>query len=250
MISIKEQFDLKQVVPYIMVGDGGLEASRLLLDLYVNSGCRVIEIGVPFSDPAADGITIQLAAKRALRENITIKDCLNFIRIGKDKYPDVSFILMTYLNPIVHYGIDTFFDDSLADGLIIPDMPIEEYDLLYPLAVANNTAIIPLITIDTPEERIKKILDKSDGFIYLITIKGITGTQKATVTTSGDTLNLLRTLTALPIVAGFGIQSVDQVHAFHESFDGVVIASQLIKHAQEKDYPLIERLLNTKKTVI
>lgn len=250
MKKIKHQFDQKQIVPYIMVGDGGVNQSCALLDLYVKAGCRVIEIGVPFSDPVADGITIQQAAIRSLKENITIKDCLDFIAKGKNKYPNVSLVLMTYLNPIIHFGVKRFFEYSQADGLIIPDMPIEEYDLIYNLALANNCDIIPLITIDTPRERMKSILEKSSGFVYVITIKGITGTQKATPVASIATLKSLRELTDLPLVAGFGIQSQAQVETFHEYFDGVVIASQLIRYAQNNQFEAISQLLNVQKTVM
>ncbi|MBI9014762.1 MAG: tryptophan synthase subunit alpha [Clostridiales bacterium] len=251
MINISQQFEeSKLIIPYIMVGDGGLEQSCALLELYVQSGCKVIEIGVPFSDPAADGETIQLAAIRALKKNITLTDCLTFIQSGKEKYPDISFILMTYINPIIHYGINDFFNDSLADGIIVPDMPLEEYDILYQQAKSSNTAIVPLIAIDTDFSRMKNILEKSDGFVYVITLKGITGTQDATITQSEDAVKKLRYLTNLPLVAGFGIKTSQQINTFHNTFDGVVIASQLIKHIQNEEYGELERLLNTKKTVI
>lgn len=251
MINISEQFkESKLIIPYIMVGDGGLEQSSTLLELYVRLGCKVIEIGVPFSDPAADGETIQLAAIRALKENVTLTDCLTFIKDGKKRHPDISFILMTYLNPILHYGIDNFFKESLADGIIVPDMPLEEYETLYQQAKNSNTAIIPLITIDTDLSRMKNILEKSDGFVYVITLKGITGTQDAGVTQSADTIKKLRDLTNLPLVAGFGIKTSQQINSFHNTFDGVVIASQLIKHIQNEEYDELKRLLNIKKTVI
>ena len=251
MINISQQFkESKLIIPYIMVGDGGLEQSSTLLELYVRLGCKVIEIGVPFSDPAADGETIQLASIRALKKNITLTDCLTFIKSGKEKYPDISFILMTYLNPIIHYGIDDFFKESFADGIIVPDMPLEEYDTLYQQAKNSNTAIVPLITIDTDLSRMKNILEKSDGFVYVITLKGITGTQDAGVTQSEDTVKKLRDLTNLPLVAGFGIKTSQQINSFHNTFDGVVIASQLINHIQNEEYDELKRLLNTKKTVI
>jgi len=251
MIKISQQFqDSKLIIPYIMVGDGGLEQSFSLLELYIQLGCKVIEIGVPFSDPAADGETIQLAAIRALKENITLSDCLSFIKISKEKHPDISLILMTYLNPIIHYGIDAFFNDSLADGIIVPDMPFEEYDTLYQQAKISNTAIIPLITVDTDFSRMKDILDKAAGFVYVITLKGITGTQDAGIKQSQDTVKKLRSLTNLPLVAGFGIKTSQQVHSFQTKFDGVVIASQLIKHIQNEEYGELKKLLNTKKTVI
>jgi len=244
MNNISSHFNRKkQILPYIMVGDGGVEASFQLLDLYVACGCSVIEIGVPFSDPAADGQTIQLSAKRALANDITISDCLSFIKEGKEKYPHVSFILMTYINPIISYGIDRFFDDLDAEGIIVPDMPYEEYELLYPAAQSANVSIIPLLTIDTNLERMKSILEKSSGFIYLITMKGITGTKLATTESSATTIENLRDITKLPIVAGFGIRNKEQVRDFHQLYDGVVIASQLIKYANEGSISAIESLL-------
>jgi len=240
---LDKQFIEKRVLPYIMVGDGGIDESYKLLDIYIKSGCRVLEIGVPFSDPAADGITIQESAIRSLKENITIKDCMTFIKRAKAMYPNVSFIMMTYLNPIVNYGIESFFRDALLDGIIIPDLPYEEYETIYKYTTLYDIPIIPLITVDTPIDRIKLILESSGGFIYLITLKGITGTKLAKASDSLDVLEKIRTISDLPIVAGFGIKNASQANEFLQVFDGVIIASQLIRYAQKKSYIDIQNLL-------
>lgn len=249
-MQLKEQFDKKMIIPYIMVGDGGIDKSYELLKLYVSLGCSVIEIGVPFSDPAADGKTIQEAGIRSLKNNTTISDCLTFVEKGTKKYPQVSFVLMTYLNPILNYGIELFFKTALIDGIIIPDLPIEEYDILLDLAISNDIAIIPLITIDTSLERMKDILKCSDGFVYLITLKGITGSKSAQMHDTLTALEKLQSITDLPIVAGFGIKTREQVTTFLERFDAVVIASQLITYVNQKKYESIKELLELKKTPI
>ncbi len=109
---LNKQFKEKRILPYIMVGDGGINESYKLLDIYIKSGCKVIEVGVPFSDPAADGVTIQASAARSLVHKTTINDCITFVDKARTLYPDISFIMMTYLNPIVNYGIEDFFNHA------------------------------------------------------------------------------------------------------------------------------------------
>lgn len=247
---LDKQFSEKRVLPYVMVGDGGIDESYKLLDIYISSGCKIIEVGVPFSDPAADGITIQASANRSLNENTTMVECICFIKKAKEKYPDITFILMTYLNPIIHYGIKNFFKDARIDGLIIPDLPYEEYGTIYSYTSFYKIPIIPLITLDTKIDRIKDILSLSGGFIYLITLKGITGTKLAHSKDSLKILQEIRQITDLPVVAGFGIKSVDQAKDFLKVFDGVIIASQLIRYAQDLSYDRIKSLLQLKETVV
>lgn len=229
----------KAVIPYIMVGDGGLDESYRLLDLYVLSGVKIIEIGVPFSDSTADGITIQQASKRALDNNISLGKVLEFISTASLKYSEVAFVMMTYLNPIVNHGIEVFFSDlnkAGCCGIIIPDLPIEEYDLIYKYTLDNKIAIIPLISLNTESSRIKTILSKSSGFVYAVTLNGITGTKSADEDLVSNLHEKIAQSTDLPIVAGFGIKNRQQIRRLTKTFDAVVVASQLIKLAQEKKY--------------
>lgn len=241
----------KSIIPYIMVGDPSIDMSHKLLEHYYQLGCRTIEIGVPFSDPTADGVTIQNASIRALENGVNIETCLLFIKENHQKYPDIQLVLMSYFNPILRYGIDRFFAEFKGHGLIIPDLPSEEYDILKGYPKKKGLAIIPLISLNTPLDRIKKLVSNSSGFIYLMALKGLTGTKSATVKDTIDILNTIRSLTTTPVIAGFGIRNKDQVDSFLEHFDGVVIASQLIKLIQANQYDQLEHLLklDTKKPV-
>lgn len=246
---MKQNFK-NEIIPYIMIGDDSIEKSKKLLDIYVNSGCKIIEIGVPFSDPTADGVTIQKSSIRALNNHITVKTCLEFISEASTTYPYIDFVLMSYFNPVLQYGLNAFFNEFKGAGLIIPDLPFEEYHMVNDLSKCFDIAIIPLISINTPKERVKMIVENAKGFIYLMTLKGLTGTKSANINDSIEMLNYIKKITDTPIVAGFGIKNNEQAQSFLEYFNGVVIASQLIKYAYVNDYNSIQRLLCTKKTVI
>lgn len=233
----------KCVIPYIMIGDPDLKTSYQLMDMYYQSGCRIIEIGVPFSDPTADGVTIQKASQTAIENQITLGICLDFIGSSQMKYPDVKFVLMTYFNPIFKYGIDRFFKDFQGHGLIIPDLPLEEQGILKNYPENLSIALIPLISINTPLERIKEIVKNSKGFIYLMALKGLTGTKSAVLEETLSILERIRAITTLPIVAGFGIKNKDQVSEFLHHFDGVIIASQLIKHVHANEFDQLQALV-------
>jgi len=250
MKSYKEIFKKKQILPYIMIGDGGFHKSHELLDLYIENGAEIVELGIPFSDPSADGPIIQGAAQRSLDNGYTIKKCIDFIYKSKSKYPNLKFIIMTYLNPILNYGIEQFIIDSKPDGLIIPDLPFEEYELILPYAKKHDVNIIPLITIDTDINRIKSILDVSSGFIYMISLKGTTGNKSANLASTKNLVNEIRALTDLPLVAGFGIKTKQQVTEFLKFYDGVIIASELIKLHQLGHNHKVVDLLKSKKAVI
>jgi tryptophan synthase alpha chain len=227
-----------------MVGENGLEDSLKHMDYYVNKGCKIIEIGLAFSDPSADGPIIQNAAKKAIANGINIHTCLEFTSICKKRYPDVILILMTYLNPLYAYGLEKIFSCPHIDGLIIPDLPFEAYNLVKSYVDESHIALIPLIGLDSTPERIKSILTSTSGFIYLMAVKGTTGSKEARQYELEQQVQKIASISSLPIVAGFGIKTIDQVQSLLKTTQGVVMASQLIEHWNNNDLVQIDHIFN------
>ncbi|MBN2793845.1 MAG: tryptophan synthase subunit alpha [Clostridia bacterium] len=233
MKNFRYEIKTKNVIPYIMIGENGIDESYRQFDYYAKKGCKLIEIGVPFSDPSADGPVIQRASLNAIAHGITFKHCLHFASECKSKSPDVKLILMTYLNPVYNYGLNNVFHHEGIDGLIIPDLPFEEYDLIRPYLTRNSVAFIPLISMDTPSDRIKDILSIGSGFIYLMAVKGITGSKNADSKQLVEIIHAILKESDLPVVAGFGIKSREQAVEMLKHTSGVIMASQLLKHWKE-----------------
>lgn len=236
-------FRNKEIIPYMMYGEYGHQKSFQQLTLLYDCGCRIIEVGVAYSDPTADGPVIQAAAKRARENGITLSDCIKFINEAKEIYPDVHFILMTYLNPVLQYGIKRLSKICAISGLIIPDLPLEEFDLLA-ATQQEDVAHIALIPINTPRNRVKEILAKTQGFIYIVAVKGLTGNKEADLTDIEDTRNYIAEFTKRPIVAGFGIREKSQVTKILKICDGAVIGSQLIRYFESDNKEAIKKLLS------
>lgn len=244
MYNFKKEIESYPLIPYIMVGENGLEDSLKYMDYYVNKGCKIIEIGLAFSDPSADGPIIQNAAKKAIANGINIHTCLEFTSICKKRYPDVILILMTYLNPLYAYGLEKIFSFPHIDGLIIPDLPFEAYDLVKPYIAKSHIALIPLIGLDSSSERIESILSATSGFIYLMAVKGITGSKEARQYELEQQVEKIASLSSLPIVAGFGIKTTDQIQSLLKTTQGVVMASQLIEHWNNNDLVQIDHIFD------
>lgn len=224
-----------------MVGDNTLEKTYTNLEFYLDAGIKVIEIGVPFSDPTADGDTIQKASTRALNCGTNINHALNLIKRYKKKYPDVSFILMSYLNPILQLKGDTITSYPI-DGLVIPDLPVDEQSLLtskYGLFIP----LVNLIPVNTPRNRIKEICELSSCFIYLVASIGTTGSANESLNNIHSTLSIIREYTSLPVVIGFGISTKKQIEQHKKTFDGIVIGSHFVRLMSEGKYEDIKKLL-------
>lgn len=237
--------DEKLFIPYLMCGDGGFDKTLHLMRLLEASGASVIEIGIPFSDPIADGATIQAAGQRALDNGTTLKKIIEFLKMNQPTH-NVPRIMMSYLNPLLQYGLEKFFaelESASISGLIIPDLPLEEYDLIADYARAHNISIIPLIAPSTSLERINQILPKTSGFIYTITVNGITGARSTFSEEVINRLKLLKKETKRPLVAGFGISTKEQVDELSQHCDGVIVGSMIVKAAHKGDYKSIEALM-------
>ena len=241
----------KVFVPYIMAGDGGLATLKEKLLFLQSSGADAIEIGIPFSDPVADGPTIQRAGLRALKNGTTLKKVLEDLQIYKDEII-VPLIIMSYLNPLVAYGIEKFAHAAQKAGVagcIIPDLPIEEEGYVLPALKKADISIIRLVTLTTPPERIKKIAGGATGFIYAVTVTGITGTRNDFSHDLAGFLATVKELSSIPVLAGFGVSSPQQIEAVCRHADGVIVGSKIIDLFEQGELKEIEKLIKTTETV-
>lgn len=240
----------KAFIPYIMAGDGGLQALKERIIFLEKHGVTAIEIGIPFSDPVADGPTIQEAGIRALQEGTTLKNVLETIRQIRP-IVSIPLIIMSYMNPIYAYGIGTFIHDAKnagVDGLIIPDLPIEEEQIIESHLKMENMALIRLVTLTSPIDRIEEIAKKGTGFIYAVTVTGTTGVRKDFNTSVGDYLRKIKEVSSIPVLAGFGISTPEHVRKMSSYCDGVIVGSKIIELFHEKKEEEIIELIKAAKT--
>lgn len=219
------------LIPFVEAFDPDRETSAALLAGLPEAGADLIEIGVPFTDPMADGPTIQAAGKRALRAGASLRGTLGLVGSFRASDAETPIILMGYLNPILAYGVENFARDAArsgVDGLIIVDLPAEESDLLVPDANRNGLDIIRLVAPTTDDQRLPKVLEGSSGFVYYVSITGITGTRSATGAELAANIPRIRKLTSLPIAVGFGVKTPEQAAEVVSIADAAVVASALI----------------------
>ncbi len=233
------------LIPFLEAFDPDRETSAALLAGLPAAGADLIEIGVPFTDPMADGPIIQAAGRRALRAGASLRGALAMVRQFRTADPETPVILMGYLNPILSYGPEPFARDAAAsgvDGLIVVDLPAEESDLLAPFATRFGLDIIRLVAPTTDDQRLPKVLEGSSGFVYYVSITGITGTKSATVAELSANIPRLRRFTQLPIAVGFGVKTPAQAAEVVSIADAAVVASSLIAtlaaSLDEKGHPL------------
>ena len=220
------------LIPFLEAWDPDSATSMAILRGMPAAGADLIEIGCPFTDPMADGPTIQLAGKRALKAGATLSRTLAMVREFRREDDAIPVILMGYLNPILSYGIERFCTDAAAagvDGLIVVDLPSEEADMLLPYAAANQIDVIRLVAPTTDERRLPKVLDGSSGFVYYVSITGITGTRSASYDDLKLAIPKVRHATTMPIAIGFGVRSPEQAAEAVRVADAAVVASALIE---------------------
>lgn len=219
------------LIPFLEAWDPDAATSMEILRGMPGAGADLIEIGCPFTDPMADGSTIQLAALRSLKAGAAMSHTLAMVRDFRREDDTTPIVLMGYLNPILSYGVERFATDAGAagvDGLIVVDLPSEEADLLLPHASANSIDVIRLVAPTTDAERLPKVLTGSSGFVYYVSITGITGTRTASEADLAAAIPLVRAATDLPIAIGFGVRTPEQAAAAVRCADAVVVASALI----------------------
>ncbi len=226
----------KKLVTFVTGGDPDFKTSNEILKIIIENNVDIIEIGMPFSDPMADGPTIQLSSNRALENNINLDQIFELSRNAKKIKEKIPIILMGYYNVILHYGIEKFVSSCVrngVDGLIIVDLQPEEDDFLIKELKKNNLHLIRLITPTTKEDRLKLILKNSSGFLYYVSIIGITGQKSANLKELKKSINFIRKFTNLPIVPGFGIKDEFDVKKICEIADGAVVGSSIVKIIEE-----------------
>lgn len=217
------------LVCFITAGDGDTAAN---LDALVKGGADVIELGMPFTDPMADGPAIQAANLRSLGAGTTTADVLRIATGFRERHPDVPLVLMGYANPMVRRGPEWFADAASkagVDGVICVDIPPEEDDALGPALRARNIAPIRLATPTTDAGRLPRVLEGSAGFLYYVSVAGITGKQQAATASIEEAVARLKAATTLPVAVGFGVRTPEQAGAIAKVADGVVVGSALVE---------------------
>ena len=238
MVSVKERFDEIRdrgdcaLIPFITAGDPGLETTAEALQVLDRSGADLIELGIPYSDPLADGPTIQAAATRALNRGVTLEAVLKLVAEVTPKL-SAPLILFTYYNPILNRGLEQFLTDIYeagARGLLVPDLPLEEMDTLLSAAEKVGIAVILLVAPTSPDERIQAIAQRSQGFVYLVSVTGVTGVRQEIATRVEGLLADLHQATDKPVGVGFGVSEPEQAKQLKDwGADGVIVGSAIVK---------------------
>jgi tryptophan synthase alpha chain len=220
------------LVVYLTAGDPSIEATRAIALEAIDAGADMIELGVPFSDPVADGPIVQRASERALARGTCLKDVLALAREIRAARPEVGLILFTYFNPVLRYGLKKFADDAVAagaDGVLLTDMIVEEADDY--LVEMNRVGLAPIFLAapTSTDERLEAIATHSKGFVYAISRTGITGTQQSLTSDAATLVARVRRWTRLPIAVGFGISNAEHFAQVAEFADAAVIGSAIVE---------------------
>ena len=220
------------LIPFITAGDPNLETTAKALEVLAQNGADAIELGVPYSDPLADGPTIQAAATRALARGVQLEDVLGIVKQVSEKI-DIPLILFTYYNPIYYRGVESFLKqikEAGVSGLVVPDLPLEEAEILLKPAREIGIEVTLLVAPTSSQERIDAIASQSEGFIYLVSVTGVTGVRTEIASRAKDLLVELRNSTDKPIGVGFGISSPEQAKQVKDwGADAVIVGSAFVK---------------------
>ena len=227
-------------VSFVMAGDPDYDTSLEIVRGLPDAGVDVIELGMPFTDPMADGPSIQLAGQRALEAGMTLDKTLQMVRDFRAGDNTTPIVLMGYYNPIHSKGVETFLTQAQAagvDGLIVVDLPPEEDDELCIPAQAAGLNFIRLATPTTDDKRLPKVLQNTSGFVYYVSITGITGAASAQASAVGPEVERIKASTDLPVCVGFGIKTPENAQAIAEIADGAVVGSAIVNRIGEGEAP-------------
>ncbi|ASK26723.1 tryptophan synthase subunit alpha [Neisseria chenwenguii] len=225
----------KALIPYITVGDPDTQTTLALMKSLVSNGADILELGVPFSDPMADGPTIQRAAERALANKVTLNDVLDTVRAFRQSDDTTPVVLMGYLNPIHKMGYQAFAQaaaEAGVDGVLTVDSPVETITPLQNELEARGIDCIFLIAPTTSEARIQAIAEKAGGFVYYVSLKGVTGAASLDTAEVSRKIALLRRYINIPIGVGFGIHDAQSARAIGEVADAVIVGSRIVKEIE------------------
>lgn len=223
-------------MPYSVLGYPTRQAGLEVVKALAQGGADLLELGLPFSDPLADGPTIQAATQKSLENGTTVKDCLAMVRELRQEGVDTPALLMGYINPMLAYGLESFVADAAAagvDGLIVPDLPPEEAAELEAVCADHGLALVYLLAPTSPFERIELVAAKSQGFIYLVSLTGVTGARTDLPPDLAEFVQRVREQTDKPLAVGFGIGNGSQAQAVGQVADGVIVGSALVRRAGE-----------------
>jgi tryptophan synthase alpha chain len=218
-------------IPFIVAGDPNLETTKALILELAAKGASVIELGVPFSDPVADGVTIQASAERALRNPINVKNIIDVVAEVRREKCETPIILFSYFNPILQFGLKKFAEkavESGVDGVLITDLVPEEAEEFRRILAAEDLALIMLAAPTSSDERLRKICEKASGFVYAVSRAGVTGARNETSSDAENLVVRLRKFTDLPIAVGFGISNAAQVAETWKYADAAVVGSAIV----------------------
>lgn len=241
----------KAFIPYIMAGDPTLKKTVEFVLLLEECGADLVELGVPFTDPLADGPVIQRAAERALKRGVTLRKVIRLVKTVRKK-SSIPLVLMTYFNPVFKYGLESFVTDASEagiDGLIIPDLPPDEADELIRYARARDLATIFLLAPTSTDERVELISSTSTGFIYYVSITGITGSSITLNIKTKKLIKKIKRVSKKPVSVGFGVKTPHEAKLVSEISDGVIIGSAIVKKINEDEEGLRSYLKDLRRAI-
>lgn len=233
--------DRKALIPYLTIGYPRLALTPALVQAMAEAGADLLELGIPFSDPIADGPIIQRAAYEALRQGVNLERCLAVARKLRRDGLGIPLLFMGYYNPIFHYGQERFCQECQRvgiDGLIVPDLPPEEAEGLRAACLENGLDLIFLLAPTSTPERVELVASLASGFIYLVSLTGVTGPRDSLPAELESFVARVRARTSQPLCVGFGVSSPQQARRVGEVADGVVVGSAIVRLAGESEEPL------------
>ncbi len=231
----------KQLIPYLTAGDPDLATTKEYLKILADSPVKIVELGIPFSDPLADGPVIQASHQRALRQNVTLQKVLEMVRVFRTEVGargpvPLQIVFMLDYNLIYHYGIEPFAKDCAGAGVagvLAPNLPLEDPDGLRKKLENAGVDLIRLVSSSTPPERVKRICENSSGFIYVLSTHGVTGARASVDSSAKATVDRIRAVSKLPAAVGFGISKLEHVRDVFSYADGAIVGSALVKALDE-----------------